>query len=82
MLSRILPLMASAAEEEATILRIEGPNIYAALGSQDGVVVGGKVRVFRVVEVRDPQTGRILSDSFAVGEAEVIAVGQTLTRSG
>ncbi|MDP6932090.1 MAG: hypothetical protein QGG40_04200, partial [Myxococcota bacterium] len=66
-----------AAQTEGAILRIEGPEIYAALGRLDGVRAGQTAQVYRRVTLKDG--GQQLEDLFFIGETQVIEVGSSLT---
>ena len=75
-----LLLGVARAEERAAILRVDGPEVYAALGAADGIRNGDTVMVYRMVTVLDPASGRTLTDHFYVGRGVVGAAGDTLTR--
>jgi hypothetical protein len=74
------PALAAPPADEGRVLRIEGPDLFVALGRKDGMTLGLPLMVYRLVEVRDPDTGRTLRDSFLVGSVRVIEAGETLSR--
>jgi hypothetical protein len=75
MLSLIAPV--EAAQVDGTILRIEGPDIYAAIGRSDGVTKGQTAHIYRSLSLK--KGSRKLTDTFRVGSARVIEVGSSLT---
>lgn len=72
------PALASAAP--AYVLRIEGADAFVDLGRAQSAYPGARLRVYRVVEVRHPLTGKALKDRFLLGEVEVVEAGETLSR--
>ena len=75
MLSLIAPV--EAAQVDGSILRIEGPDIYAAVGRGDGVTKNQTAHVYRSITLK--KGGKQLTDTFRVGSARVIEVGNSLT---
>lgn len=65
---------------DGAILRIEGPDLYVDIGVATGLRAGDSVALYRVVSLRDPATGKTLSDRFAVGEGQVVEAGAGLSR--
>lgn len=72
--------LAAAAPRGAFVLRIEGPDVFVDLGRADGVAAGTRLRVFRTVEGTHPLTGKKVRDRFALGEAQVLEAGESLSR--
>lgn len=75
MFSLIAPV--EAAQVDGSILRIEGPDIYAAVGRADGVTKDQTAQIYRSITLK--KGGKQLTDSFRVGSARVIEVGNSLT---
>ena len=74
-------LAASAAEQGAYVLRIEGRNTYFDLGRAAGAAPGAKVRVLRLVSGTNPVTQAIVRDRFVIGEIEIAEAGEVLSRA-
>ena len=64
--------------ERAPIVRVDGADLYAPRSALPSAQVGQQVQVLRAVGAADPATGRPLTDHFAAGTGEVIAVGDKL----
>ncbi len=79
MLALLVSLATPAWSAEGHVLRIEGVEFFIDVGSDEGLLVGDEVLVERTVEVRDPNTGRTLSDRFEVGQGRVVEVGEHLS---
>jgi hypothetical protein len=65
---------------DGTILRIEGPDLYVDIGVATGLRAGDSVALYRIVSLRDPTSGKTLSDRFAVGDGQVVEAGAGLSR--
>jgi hypothetical protein len=76
----LLAAPAFAATRPAYVLRIEGADAFVDLGRADAAEPGERLRVYRVVEVRHPTTGKMIRDRFLLGEVEVLEAGETLSR--
>lgn len=62
----------------ATIVRVDGPDIYVDVG-RAMVTPGATLTVFRRIEVRHPITGRRLADRFAIGRVRIADTGERLS---
>lgn len=74
------PVARAGDEVQARVLRIDGEDLYASLGVEDGVRDQQEVIVYRVVEVPAGARGDTLSDLFYLGTARVIEAGDHLSR--
>lgn len=73
-----LAAQSEATLQRATVVRIEGEDVYLDAGA--GALAGAqKLTVFRSVTVRHPVTRKALSDRFAIGELQIVQAGETLT---
>jgi hypothetical protein len=67
------------AAEQGAILRIEGPDMYVALGRLDGVASGSELLIYKQIAVRDP-AGRRLEEAFLVGKVLVLESADRMSR--
>ena len=58
------------------MLAVSGDDVYVDLGSRDGVGAGARLSLLRVVVARDPVSGQVLRDRFAVGTLTVERAGE------
>jgi hypothetical protein len=72
---------AGQAGAPAAVLRIDGPDVFVDLGRGSGARPGERVRVSRPVRVFRPGAREPLVDRFAVGEVELVEVGEVLARA-
>src|SRR3569623_1319621 len=74
----ILCLVAATAHADPVVLAVDGGNIYVDLGAKDGVGAGSKLELLHAVIAKDPRTGRVLEDHFALGTLVVDRAGDSL----
>src|SRR5262245_11173851 len=72
-------LVAARAHAEPVVLAVDGKDIYVELGAQDGVGAGSELELLHAVAAKDPRTGKVLKDSFALGTISVIKSGATIS---
>ena len=75
----LILLSASMASAEPTVLAIEGADIYVDLGARDGVGAGTELELLHEVVAKDPRTGAVLRDRFALGTLAVVKSGDRLS---
>src|SRR5689334_13922408 len=76
-----VPATPESPPEAAAVLRIDGLDVYVDLGRGAGARVGDRVRILRPVRVLRPGAREALVDHFAVGEVELVEVGEVLGRA-
>src|SRR3569623_53824 len=74
----ILCLVAATAHAAPVVLAVDGGNIYVDLGAKDGVGAGSKLELLHAVIAKDPRTGRVLEDHFALGTLVVDRAGDSI----
>lgn len=80
--SVVLAMAAPAAANGPTdrvVLAIDGRDIYVDLGARDGVGAGTELELLHEVVARDPRTGRVLRDHFALGILTVTKSGEKIS---
>ena len=70
---------AAAPPTPSFIVALEGGDVFVDLGSAGGAASGDEVTVFRVIEARQPGTGKLLRDRFPVGTMKLAEVGAVLS---
>ncbi len=76
----LVGLEAAAASEVATIVRIEGEDVYVAAGSRQGLQPGEEMKAYRRVSANNPRDGKALEGLFVVGELLVAEVSAGMAR--
>lgn len=71
----VLLVLAGTAYAEPVVLAVDGKDIYIDLGAKDGVGAGSELELLHEVVARDPRTGQVLRDRFALGTITVIKSG-------
>ncbi|MBV8756955.1 MAG: hypothetical protein JO257_06765 [Deltaproteobacteria bacterium] len=74
----ILAATAHAGHADPVVLAVDGGNIYVDLGAKDGVGAGSKLELLHEVVAKDPRTGAILKDHFALGTLVVDRAGDSI----
>jgi hypothetical protein len=74
----LLALPAVARAETGTVLRIEGADIYADVGSDAGVTPGSQLVLRHVVIATHPVSGKRIRDTFELGRLTVDRVGRRM----
>src|SRR5687768_3289387 len=69
----------STAAAEPTVLAVEGDDVYVDLGAADGVGAGTELELLHEVVAKDPRTGTVLRDRFALGLLTVVKSGARLS---
>ncbi len=67
-----------AATVRATIVRIEGDDVFLDVG-REALAGARTLTVYRRVVVRHPLTRKSLADRFAIGELQIVQAGDSLT---
>jgi hypothetical protein len=68
-------------EIEARIAEVDGPKVYLAAGSNDGIQNCDRLQVSRIIkEIKDPSTGEVLDlQTETVGELMVVEVREKIS---
>jgi len=74
-----LVLATSVAAAEPMVLDVDGAEVYVDLGALDGVGAGTELELLHEVVAKDPRTGNVLRDRFAIGKLTVIKSGARLS---
>jgi hypothetical protein len=56
------------------VIDVDGTNIIINIGSNKGVTVGAFFDVVKVKQIKDPDSGRMLTASETVGKIEIMTV--------
>lgn len=75
----LLLVLAGTAYAEPVVLAVDGKDIYIELGAKDGVGAGSELELLHEVVARDPRTGQVLRDRFALGTITVIKSGTAIS---
>ena len=70
---------AAVAHAEPAVLAVEGEAIYVDLGAKDGVGAGSELELLHEVVAKDPRTGAVLRDRFALGTLVVVKSGEKVS---
>lgn len=62
----------------ATVVAIDGRDVYVDLGARDGVGAGATLELLHEVVARDPRTHATLRDHFALGTLAVVKAGDAI----
>ena len=65
--------------ERGLVVRIEDREIYFNLGRATGLARGDRLRIKRLIKLRHPVTGKMVSDWLPIGSATVTETGSKLT---
>jgi hypothetical protein len=71
----VLCLVTATASADPVVLAVDGKDIYVDLGARDGVGAGAKLELLHEITARDPRTGAVLRDHFALGTLVVDRAG-------
>ena len=74
----ILCMLAASAHADPVVLAVDKDNIYVDLGAKDGVGAGSKLELLHEVVAKDPRSGAVLKDHFALGTLVVDRAGDTV----
>jgi len=74
----ILCLLAGPAAAEPVVLAVSGRDIFIDLGARDGVGAGTELELLHEIRVRDPGSGQVLRDHFALGTLAVTRSGDRI----
>jgi hypothetical protein len=67
------------ADKDAVVVAIDGSDIYVDLGARDGVGAGSELELLHEVVAKDPRTGAMLRDRFALGQLTVEKSGDKIS---
>lgn len=69
----------SVAAADPMVLAVDGAEVYIDLGALDGIGAGTQLELLHVVVAKDPRTGNVLRDRFAIGKMTVVKSGARLS---
>lgn len=72
-------VIATSAQAEPVVLAVDGKDIYVDLGAKDGVGAGSELELLHEVAARDPKSGTMLRDRFALGVITVVKSGNAVS---
>ena len=72
-------LVATTASADNVVLAVDGADIYVDVGALEGVGAGSELELEHEVVAKDPRTGAVLRDRFAIGKLTVIKSGARLS---
>lgn len=72
-------VVATVAHAEPVVLAVDGEAIYVDLGAKHGVGAGSELELLHEVVARDPKTGTVLRDRFALGIITVAKSGDAIS---
>jgi hypothetical protein len=75
----VLVGVTSTGYAEPVVLAVERDAIFVELGARDGVGAGTELELLHAVTVRDPRSGQVLRDHFALGTLEVVKSGERIS---
>lgn len=70
---------AAPAAADPVVLAVDGADIYLDLGARDGVGAGTQLELLHEVTAKDPRSGAVLKDQFALGTLEVARSGERIS---
>jgi len=70
---------AREAAADPVVLAVDKNVIYVEVGARDGVGAGTELELLHEVTVKDPRTGQVLRDRFALGTLTVIKSGDRIS---
>lgn len=68
----------ASADEQGTVLKIDGSDIYIDLGTKNGVGGGATLTLMHVIVAKNPVTNKTLRDRFPLGQLRVVKAGEGL----
>ncbi len=74
-----LVIATSVAAADPMVLAVDGAEVYIDLGADDGVGAGTELELLHEVVAKDPRTGNVLRDRFAIGKMTVVKSGSRLS---
>jgi len=74
----VLCLLTATAAADNVVLAVDGTNIYVDLGAKDGVGAGSRLELLHEITAKDPRTGAVLRDHFALGQLVVERAGDAV----
>jgi len=72
-------VVAPVAAADPMVLAVDGAEAYVDLGALDGVGAGSELELLHEVVAKDPRTGAVLRDRFAIGKMTIIKSGARLS---
>ncbi|HEV7558059.1 MAG TPA: hypothetical protein VGO00_21475, partial [Kofleriaceae bacterium] len=72
-------LVGRTAAADNVVLAVDGGDVYVDLGADDGVGVGAELELDHEVIAKDPRSGAMLHDRFALGTLVVVKSGDKLS---
>ena len=66
------------ADDEGTVLKIDGTDIYIDMGARDGVGPDTTLTLMHVIVAKNPVTKKTLRDRFPLGTLKVVKAGEHL----
>jgi hypothetical protein len=72
----VLCVLTATASADPVVLAVDGKDIYVDLGARDGVGSGAKLELLHEITAKDPRTGAVLRDQFALGTLVVDRAGE------
>lgn len=74
----IVCLLSATAAADPVVLAVDGTNIYVDVGAKDGVGAGSRLELLHEITAKDPRTGAVLRDHFALGQLVVERAGDAI----
>jgi hypothetical protein len=74
----ILCLLTATAAADPVVLAVDGNDIYVDLGAKDGVGAGSRLELLHEIVAKDPRTGAVLRDHFALGQLIIDRAGDSI----
>jgi hypothetical protein len=74
----VLCVLSATAAADPVVLAVDGTDIYVELGAKDGVGAGSHLELLHEVTAKDPRTGAVLRDHFALGQLVVERAGDSI----
>jgi hypothetical protein len=71
----VLCLLSATAIADPVGLAVDGKDIYVDLGAREGVGAGARLELLHEITAKDPRTGAVLRDHFALGTLVVDRAG-------
>lgn len=75
----ILLVAMSSAAAEPVVLAVDKGTIYVEVGARDGVGAGSELELLHAITVRDPRSGQVVRDHFALGTLRIVKSGERIS---
>src|SRR5262245_29634997 len=75
----VLVFAAGPALADSVVLAVDKEDIYVDLGAKDGVGAGSELELLHEITAKDPRTGAVLKDRFALGTMVVAKSGTAIS---